>query len=249
MKPPISRKQTSPGANKLRRFQPAFIHFQESGRGRSAFPIEVGWAVPVEVAAGCWEVRLGSSLIRPHSSWLGKHGAWDGTFEVLHGISLQMLLENGIEATEVCDMIGRLGQHHQLVCNSCRLRPDIYRRLLAVSRSGDTKHDHEISLHDSESLFDMQCNALRIPSDRLEAELQRLPWPLPTHAAAENAYEEAWLYCTVEALGRWFADPNPGTQSAPAEQTAFENRIRVAEGSVFRKAPTGQKMTGNGPAA
>ena len=71
----------------------AFVDFEASGLGARSWPIEVGWA---------FEDGVGESLlISPAPEW--STDQWDPRAEKLHGISLKMLNDVGVDAASACD--------------------------------------------------------------------------------------------------------------------------------------------------
>lgn len=68
----------------------AVIDLEASGLHRGSFPIEVGWCFG--------DLRSGSFLIRPHSSW--HMDDWRAESEAVHGIPQEKLHKEGIEAHE-----------------------------------------------------------------------------------------------------------------------------------------------------
>lgn len=73
----------------------AFIDFEASGLGPFSWPIEVGWALEDGVTDAV--------LISPSPSW--SMDAWDPKAERLHGISLRVLSDLGLDPAEACKRI------------------------------------------------------------------------------------------------------------------------------------------------
>jgi hypothetical protein len=73
----------------------AFIDFEASGLGPFSWPIEVGWALEDGVTDAV--------LISPAPSW--SMDAWDPTAERLHGITLRMLSDLGLDPAAACKRI------------------------------------------------------------------------------------------------------------------------------------------------
>ncbi len=68
---------------------PAIIDLEASGFGRGSYPIEVGFALE--------DRKVHSFLIKPAPSWLH----WSEDAEKIHGISRDLLLEQGLTPREV----------------------------------------------------------------------------------------------------------------------------------------------------
>ena len=70
----------------------AYIDLEASGLGDKSWPIEIGWAKRGAVPE--------SIIIRPHADW--PHGAWDPSAEALHGLSMEVLNEHGLDVVGAC---------------------------------------------------------------------------------------------------------------------------------------------------
>lgn len=75
---------------------PAIIDIEASGFGPGSYPIEVGCALS--------DGRSYCALIQPVSSWTH----WDPQAEAVHGISRQMLVENGLPPLSVAIRLNTL---------------------------------------------------------------------------------------------------------------------------------------------
>lgn len=73
----------------------AFIDLEASGLIGASWPVEVGWAYADGDAQ--------SFLIRPDPSW--PMTAWDPNAEKLHGISVEQLEREGVDAAAACSRI------------------------------------------------------------------------------------------------------------------------------------------------
>lgn len=74
------------------------IDIEASGLGSQSYPVEIAWA-----SAPHYEVT--SHLIRPLPGWLAVESAWDRKAEKLHGLSRELLLEEGRCVYEVSEFI------------------------------------------------------------------------------------------------------------------------------------------------
>jgi hypothetical protein len=72
---------------------PAIIDVEASGFGAGSYPIEVGFILPDGIAK-CY-------LIRPEPDWTH----WDGAAEALHGISRQVLSEQGHDIRAIATIL------------------------------------------------------------------------------------------------------------------------------------------------
>ncbi len=70
----------------------AYIDLEASGLGDRSWPIEIGWAIN----GGEPE----SFLIRRHEDW--PLAAWDPKAEELHGLSIEVLHEDGLDVVGAC---------------------------------------------------------------------------------------------------------------------------------------------------
>jgi len=75
-----------------------FLDVEASGLGEGSFPIEVGWA---------WLTGpSGSLLIRPALHW--DLNAWDEGSAEIHGITIPVLLADGLQARDVAERLNLL---------------------------------------------------------------------------------------------------------------------------------------------
>lgn len=70
---------------------PYFIDIEASGLGPASYPIEIGWSDS--------QGRVHSLLIRPDAYWL-EAGEWSPESEYVHGLSLDLLLSEGVSPVE-----------------------------------------------------------------------------------------------------------------------------------------------------
>ncbi|MBA1147830.1 hypothetical protein H0Z60_12310 [Ectothiorhodospiraceae bacterium WFHF3C12] len=70
---------------------PYFIDIEASSLGPASYPIEIGWSDA--------QARVHSLLIRPDAYWLDV-GEWSPESEYLHGLSLDLLLSEGVSPME-----------------------------------------------------------------------------------------------------------------------------------------------------
>jgi hypothetical protein len=82
------------------------IDFEASGLGPGSFPIEVALA-PVDGELP-W-----SALIRPTEMWC--QGEWDEIAEEVHGISLEQIVRQGLDVTEVIERLASASHDAVLV--------------------------------------------------------------------------------------------------------------------------------------
>jgi hypothetical protein len=75
---------------------PAVMDIEASGFGRESYPIEVGVALP--------DGRCCCYLIKPGSDWT----YWDRKAELVHGISRELLIENGTSPRHVAEALNDL---------------------------------------------------------------------------------------------------------------------------------------------
>lgn len=86
-------------------FTPSIIDIEASGFGSRSYPIEVG----IVTADGSRYCRL----IKPYADW----DFWDGSAEIIHGISRDLLLSKGVSGQKVCHELNKLFTKQTLYCD------------------------------------------------------------------------------------------------------------------------------------
>lgn len=74
---------------------PNVLDFEASGFGPNSYPIEVGYSLS--------NGERFCTLIKPIPKW--QH--WDSNAEQLHGISRELLMDVGLEVSEVCSILNQ----------------------------------------------------------------------------------------------------------------------------------------------
>lgn len=140
-----------------------FGDIEASGLQLSGYPIEVGWA---------WEassvVHLRSVLIRPPVEWTNELDSWSEEAERLHGISLEQLMDEGIDPIAACQ----------------RLNDELSGKELAFD-TGPAAHDSRwLSMLYETATLDRTYSLARLPSDLLVSaytQIARVPDSLVLH--------------------------------------------------------------------
>ena len=84
--------------------QIAVLDLEASALGTGSYPIEVGVAL---VRGAPKTIAMGSSLIRPAEPWL-RDGVWSAAAAGVHGISLELAMNEGHGVKYVCDWLNAL---------------------------------------------------------------------------------------------------------------------------------------------
>lgn len=82
----------------------AVLDLEASALGNGSYPIEAGVA-PITGAAQ--PIQTWSAMIRPTSTWRDA-GLWSPASAAVHGIPLEMLMQQGHAVEEVCDWLNAL---------------------------------------------------------------------------------------------------------------------------------------------
>ena len=91
--------------------QIAVLDLEASALGTGSYPIEVGVAL---VRGPAKAIAFGSSLIRPAEVWL-RDGVWSATSAAVHGISLELAMNQGHEVECVCDWLNAVLRSRTIV--------------------------------------------------------------------------------------------------------------------------------------
>ena len=81
--------------------QIAILDLEASALGHGSYPIEVGVAL---IHGAAHPVRSWSTMIRPTQAWLD-HGVWSPASARVHGISIELIEQEGRPVEEVCDWL------------------------------------------------------------------------------------------------------------------------------------------------
>lgn len=178
----------------------AFLDLEASGNLDDSFPIEAGVAVPTWTTTG-WTITVTSWLIRPVEAWTARHDLWSPVAETLHGIALEHLHAAGTPAATVADELDRLLAGHLVISDTGRHGWDAAWLSVLGEAIGHPQWPWHwrLARETSGELIAGLAEQRRIQSEVLSSILADAP--PHTHAAGEDALREAWLWCSVHALG------------------------------------------------
>lgn len=101
--------------------QIAVLDLEASALGTGSYPIEVGVAL---VQGPARTIAIGSSLIRPAEAWL-RDGVWSAASAAVHGISLELAMNQGHRVEYVCDWLNAfLGERTVVATDAPRYDQD-----------------------------------------------------------------------------------------------------------------------------
>ena len=130
-----------------------FVDFEASSLMKGSFPIEIAWVDQ--------DGQIESYLIRPTDEWMGLNDGrpdWSAESERVHGIPLETLLAEGVDAAWVAGRaeaaLGRLGS----MAFSDSPPSDVY-WLEMLLRAGNVRRS--VPLADIYSLYGWACRPLR----------------------------------------------------------------------------------------
>lgn len=221
---------------------PFFVDVEASGLGPSGFPVEVGWASPEWHMDGTCSIRLRSVLVKPTAEWLAGPGAWDPNAEWMHGLSREDLLRDGLEPATLCDLLDTEFSGRRVHTDTGGGGMDDLWIALLYEAAGREPAGWAVERETAEEAHATHLAEMGLSARAVWPRL-RFVAPEPTHAAAENALVEAWLWAMTEQVGR-----SPVRGRSDSEQRALMRRLgeqvpavwwpRLAAGSVYRRLRT-----------
>lgn len=179
-----------------------FADIEASGLQYLSYPIEIGWAWAEER-----HVEARSILIKPTEEWLGWKTGWNPRAEQAHGITLDELLQNGLEPAEACDRLNRELQQAEIAFDTGADAHDA-RWLSILYRAASAEPSFPIARLPSDACILGYARMLGIPDDVVR-QLDRLA-PKSTHRAAIDAAHWAWWMVAL----RLAAEEEPGSADA-----------------------------------
>ena len=203
---------------------PVFVDVEASSVLPGSYPVEVGWAEPRQRPDGRWEILVRSVLVQPLRFWRAR-GSWDPAAEAVHGLSREALDAHGKPAPDVVCLLDDAWRNRIVVADTGANGLDArwLARLFAADRDGGlsmAQRPWRLASEDDALWRGGRC-----------AELGLDPWvalpaieaaaPPHTHAAAQDALVEAWVWCMLEQFAQV-----PGVAGAPrAAQAASAARL------------------------
>ncbi|MGG5807722.1 3'-5' exonuclease [Falsiroseomonas sp. CW058] len=178
----------------------AFLDLEASGNVEDSYPVEVGVAIPTWTGAG-WTVTVTSWLIRPMEAWSVRADLWSPVAEAMHGLAPEYLRAAGTPAADVAAELDSMLAGHMVISDTGRHGWDAaWLSVLGVA-VGDPQWPRRwrLARETAGELITGLAQRSRISSEVLSSVLARAP--RHTHAAGEDALREAWLWCSVHALG------------------------------------------------
>lgn len=174
---------------------PAFLDVEASGLSDNGYPIEIGLALPSPLGGGNWEILLLSWLVRPSWRWLDDQDAWSTTAEQVHGLTLDRLQAEGLAPAEIARELDRTLLGRVLVADTGPEGMDAFwmRRLTATA--GEPWSSRGWPLSDRKSGEWIAAAAQATGISKMRAIMMVQTAPEATHAAAEDALREAWMWC------------------------------------------------------
>ena len=198
-----------------------FVDVEASSLFADSFPVEVGYAHPRALPWGGCAIELASAPVRPESAWLSS-GGWDSGAEAIHGLSREALLRDGLPAGDVCDLLdGAFGGCAVVADTGAGSVDDLWLAVL-YDAAGREPAGWRVEERTSDQVIHDACRAHGLRSEIVLPPLL-FRAPRPTHAAAEDALRDAWLYAMVEQLGRL----RVGERDASAQRAAMRDVARA----------------------
>lgn len=124
----------------------AILDIEASALGAGSYPIEVGLAL---IQGGAKPIESGARLIRPSVSWRD-NGLWSPASETVHGLSFEILEQQGHDPGDVCDWLNALlGQQVVVATDAPRYDQDWLDRLFEAGDRNQqfTVYDFEVLTH------------------------------------------------------------------------------------------------------
>ncbi|MGG5890476.1 3'-5' exonuclease [Falsiroseomonas sp. HC035] len=174
---------------------PCPLDIEASGLSDDSYPIEIGLALPSPTPGGDWEILLLSWLIRPTATWLDNQDAWSTTAEQVHGLTLDRLQSEGLDPAEVAREIDQVLNGRIVVADTGPAGADAFwlKRLAAAAGEPWSSRTWPLSLSKSGDLIAAAARKTGISRSRAVMMIQAAPEA--THAAAEDAHRETWMWC------------------------------------------------------
>lgn len=169
-----------------------FADIEASGLQYLSYPIEIGWAWVEER-----HVEARSILIKPTEEWLGWKTGWNPRAERVHGITLDELLQNGLEPAEACDRLNRELQQAEIAFDTGADAHDA-RWLSILYRAASAEPNFPIARLPSDACILGYARTLGI-SDDVVRQLDLLA-PKPIHRAALDAAHWAWWRVALQLI-------------------------------------------------
>ncbi len=178
---------------------PIFIDIESSGIARGSFPIEIGWARPVLEADGGVRLDVRSVLVRPSRNWLADPARWDSAAEPVHGLSQEVLLKDGLDPADICDLLDEAFAAAEVASDTGMGGWDDDWLLALYEEAGRAGRAWDLAEKESGGVVARQFRARGI--DPRIARPALAPWrPAHAHAAAEDALRFAWEWGMAELL-------------------------------------------------
>ncbi|QDO96416.1 hypothetical protein FNB15_03585 [Ferrovibrio terrae] len=157
-----------------------------------SYPIEIGWAW-----AERSHIESRSILVKPSAEWLSWKTGWNPEAERLHGISLEQLLREGIEAPKACGTLNYEWHDAEVFFDTGSGAHDS-RWLSTLYRAASLEPSFWLSDLSSDRCILSYARMSRITDTRIRA-LEILA-PKHTHRAAQDAAKWAWHYLAVKLI-------------------------------------------------
>lgn len=193
-----------------------FADIEASGLQFLSYPIEVGWAW-VEKS----HVEARNLLIKPTPEWLGWKTGWNEEAEKLHGISQEQLLADGLEPSNVCEILNREWQDAEIAFDTGPAAHDA-RWLSILYRAASSEPSFGMAQLSSDLAILAYARMLRIP-DATVLQLERLA-PKTTHRAAADAAVWAWWRSVLRQIS-----DEGAASTADVESIAASIKMKVAK--------------------
>ncbi|RVT96374.1 hypothetical protein EOD42_14815 [Rhodovarius crocodyli] len=177
---------------------PVFLDIEASGITGGSFPIEIGWAQPVQ-AEGGWALALRSILIRPIQPWLDEPLRWDRAAEPVHGLTREVLLQEGLPPDEACDVLDGALAGLEVASDTGANGWDADWLYILYEAAGRSPRGWFLGEPKSGGLVARRLRAAGLDPMTVRPAMAR--WrPAHSHAAAEDAGAFAWEWAMAELL-------------------------------------------------
>lgn len=198
-----------------------FVDVEASGLSPGSYPVEVGWACPRALPWGRCAIQLGSVLIRPDRGWLSL-GSWDPDAEAVHGLARDALLRDGLPVADVCDLLDGAFGGRAVVTDTGGGSVDDEWLAILYEAAGREPAGWSVERQAADQVVIDSCREHRLHPEVVVPPL-RSRAPRPTHAAAEDALVEAWLYAMVQQLARF----RIGELGKAGQRAAMQDPVRA----------------------
>lgn len=174
---------------------PAFVDIEASGLSDNGYPVEIGLALPSPLEAGNWEIRLLSWLVQPAPQWLEDQDAWCTTAEQIHGLKLDQLQAAGLAPADVARELDQALFGRTMVADTGPEGMDAFWLGRLADAAGQPWSSRRWPLSGMKSGDWIAAAAQRTGISRMRVAMIIQTAPEVTHAAAEDALREAWMWC------------------------------------------------------